>query len=243
MHDLIKTGALSALCVFIAGAVSAADLKGAPRGSVKDDLPPVYAAPAYASTYNWTGLYTGAFIGGAHGLWTVDFYRNNNHGHAELGADGFAGGGWVGYNYQLPNNFVIGLEADLGATNAKQTNETFDNDTTLSSYGLIGSLRARAGYAFDRLLVFATAGFAFANISNEIQKGRNAGEEVVWDDQTATGYALGAGLEYAMTNNWILRGEYLYSNYGTVNLVNRDGNKAEFTNELHLIRTGLSYKF
>lgn len=217
---------------------SAADLGGAPRGSYKDE--PVYAAPAY----NWTGLYFGGYVGLAHGVWTVDFYRNNNHGHAEEGADGFAGGGWVGYNYQMPaSNIVLGLEADLGATNAKQSNDIFDNDTSYASYGLIGSLRARAGFAVDRMLIYGTAGLAFANITNTIQKGRNAGEQVLWEDQTATGYTLGAGLEYAFSDRWVGRAEYLYANYGTVNLVNQDGNKADFNNELHLLRTGVSYRY
>jgi len=227
----------SVLALALAGGAAAADLGG---GAARDSRHPAYDEPP---VYNWTGLYTGAAIGGAHGLWTVDFYRNNNHGHAEEGADGIYGGGWVGYNWQLPSHFVIGVEADLGATNASQRNNIFDNDTSLAEYGLLGSLRVRGGYAMDRVLLYGTAGLAFANITNTIQKGRNAGEQVLWEDQTTTGYTLGAGIEYAISPRWVARAEYLYSNYGTVSLVNRDGNRAEFTNEMHLLRTGLSYRF
>lgn len=238
MRTRIATCALAATLIAHAGPAPAADHGGAPAASPQDEAG--YWAPR---AYNWTGLYFGGYVGGAHGLWTVDFYRNNNHGHAEEGADGFAGGGWVGYNYHLPSNIVVGLEADLGATTAEQRNNIFDNDTSLASYGLIGSVRARAGYAIDRMLFYATAGIAFANITNEIQKGRNAGEQVVWDDQMTTGYTLGAGLEYAFTDRWVGRAEYLYADYGMVSLVNRDGNRADFNNELHLLRAGLSYRF
>lgn len=236
MFDHHRTVAVLAVLAIAGTPAVAADLGGI-RAPVRDE--PAYGAPVY----NWTGLYFGGYVGLAHGLWTVDFYRNNNHGHAEEGADGFAGGGFIGYNYQLPNNFVIGVETDLGATTASQSNDIFDNDTSLASYGLIGSIRGRAGYAIDRMLVYATAGLAYANITNTIQKGRNAGEQVVWEDQLTPGYTLGAGLEYAVTDRWTMRAEYLYSNFGSVTLINQDGNRADFANELHVLRTGLSYRF
>lgn len=193
--------------------------------------------------YNWSGFYAGVFAGGAHGVWTVDFYRNNNHGHAEEGADGVAFGIYGGYNYQFANRFVIGAELDFGKSTASQNNNVFDNDTSLAKFGVFGSARARFGYAFDRLLLFGTVGVAAASLSNNIQKGRNAGEEVVWEDQVKAGFTAGAGVEYAFTRNWIGRGEYVYTDYGTVTLYNRDGNRAEFRNEMHLIRAGASYRF
>lgn len=223
------------LITCLASAGHAADL-GAPP-SIKDSY------TSYAAPYNWSGLYGGGFIGGAHSIWTIDFYRNNNHGHAEESSDGLAGGLYAGYNWQFNRNWIYGIEADLGVTNASQHNQVFDNDNTDSEIGMFGSLRGRIGYAVDRTLFFGTAGFAFANISQNIQKGRNAGEQVVWEDQTATGYILGGGIEYAFDNNWVGRAEYLYSNYGNVTLYNADGNRAEFANDMSLLRVGLSHKF
>lgn len=223
---------ICAASIAMASGVRAADTGGVPA-----------RFDGYSGAYNWSGLYTGAFVGSAHSIWTIDFYRNNNHGHAELPSDGFAGGFWVGYNWQVSQNVVFGIEADIGWTGADQHNETFDNDKTDSEIGPFGSIRGRAGYAIDRVLFFATAGVAWANISQNIQKGRNAGEQVVWEDQTPTGYVVGAGIEYAFDNRWIGRAEYLYSNYGTVTLYNRDGNRAEFENDLSLVRVGLSHRF
>lgn len=230
--------AIAGVAVLAISPVKAADL----RGSIKDPSP-VYE-PEYAELkYNWSGLYGGGYLGGAHGLWTIDFFRNNNHGHAEEGLDGVAAGGWVGYNVMMGNNWVVGVEGELGGTNADQHNEVFDNDHTDAKFGLIGSLRGRLGYAWNRLLVYGTAGLAFANVDENIQKGRNAGEQVVWENETPLGYTVGGGAEYAFTNNWIGRAEYLYANYGSVDLINRDGNRAVFENELHMVRAGLSYKF
>ena len=80
---------------------------------------------------------------------------------------------------------------------------------------------------------------AYADITNEIQKGRNAGEQVVSDN----GLALGAAIEYALNSNWIGRVEYQYVNFGAETLSNADGNRADFKNELHQLRVGLSYKY
>jgi outer membrane immunogenic protein len=122
-------------------------------------------------------------------------------------------------------------------------NNIFDNDTSYSSIGTFGTVRGRFGYALDNLLFYATAGLAYASITNDIQKGRNAGEQIVWDNQWTTGYAIGGGLEYGFTQSLIGRLEYIYSNYGTTSLRNADGNLAELMNEMHLFRAGVSYKF
>ncbi|MBS0241414.1 MAG: porin family protein [Proteobacteria bacterium] len=221
--------------ISIRSEVVAADL-GPTVGSLKDQA-------REEPFFNWQGLYGGVFLGGVEQNWTVDFYRNNNHGHADEGASGLAYGGWVGYNVMVAPRVVLGVEADLGRANASQMNNIFDNDTSYSAIGTFGSLRARYGYAVDRFLIYGTAGLAFASVTNDIQKGRNAGEQIVYDDQWRTGYAVGGGVEYALTKNLIARAEYIYSNYGQVSLYNRDGNLAEMTNEMHLVRVGLSYKF
>ncbi|MEZ5853613.1 MAG: outer membrane beta-barrel protein [Hyphomicrobiaceae bacterium] len=226
--------ALSILCLFLTEA-HAADLYRPPADQGAYE-------PA-AGPYNWTGLYTGAFAGSAHSIWTIDFFRNNNHGHAELSSDGFAAGGYVGYNWHMWPRLVVGVEGDLGFTNASQHNEIFDNDHTDSQVGMFGTLRGRAGYTFGRMLVYGTAGLAFADIDQNIQKGRNAGEQVVSEGSRSYGYVVGGGVEYAFDRNWLGRVEYLYSNYGMDTFTNRDGNRADFANDMSLVRVGLAYKF
>ena len=93
------------------------------------------------------------------------------------------------------------------------------------------------------MMLFGTAGVAFGSITNDIQKGRNAGEQIVLDNDWQAGLALGAGLEYAFSDHWIGRAEYQYANFGTTTMFNRDGNRAEMENELHQLRVGMAYKF
>lgn len=242
---VLTAAALGFLAVAPPAAAAGMTQKKKPKPEVMEKMPPMpddIPLPT-AAAFNWAGYYAGGFVGGAHGLWTVDFFRNNNHGHAEEGEDGFEGGGWVGYNTYISRNIVAGAEADLGLTSAQQSNNIFDNDTSYAKFNGFGSIRARLGYAMDRWLVFGTAGIAVANITNDIQKGVNAGEQIVWDGQTRVGYAVGAGAEYALTDRWIGRAEYLYENFGTVTQFNADGNRAQMNNQLHQLRVGVSYKF
>ena len=248
MHGALRLGWLVLLAAAYAPMLSGAQAAGhrtklKPAVTRASPSPPLPVNRPLPMGYDWSGFYAGGFVGGAHGMWTTDFYRNNNHGHADEGLDGLEGGGFAGYNAYVGSNVVAGLEVDLGTTNASQANNIYDNDTSFAAYGAFGSLRGRLGYVMDRIMVYGTAGLAFASISNDIQKGRNAGEEVVWDNQSRLGYALGAGAEYAVSNRWRARAEYLYENFGTANLVNRDGNQASFQNALHQVRLGLSYKF
>ena len=175
----------------LAGAPAlAAGKKARPRPVVTQVIPPEppdLIEPPLPMGYDWSGFYAGGFAGGAHGLWTVDFFRNNNHGHAEEGLDGAEFGVYAGYNTYISPNIIAGAEIDLGHTNASQMNNVFDNDTSFASYSTFGSLRGRLGYAIDRVMLYGTVGLAFANITNDIQKGANAGEQVVWDDQTRLG--------------------------------------------------------
>ena len=96
----------------------------------------------------------------------------------------------------------------------------------------LGTLRARAGLSYERALLFVTGGAAFgdakAAASQRLRYAATAGDgydiarnETRWDgstNQTRIGFALGAGGEYALTDNWIIRAEYMYYNLGNVKM-------------------------
>ena len=164
------------------------------------DLPAREAPPApiiaAAPIFTWTGFYAGVnagwgwrsddrqsvILGGA-APGTLNF-DNNNDG-------GFTGGAQIGYNYQI-GSFVIGVEADI------QWIDTDDNDAVFvagpGNAGVFvpgqfennadwwGTVRLRAGVAFDRFLVYATGGLAYT------------------DDNT--GWTAGGGVEWALPVNW-----------------------------------------
>ena len=210
MFKSIFAGALATL---VAGAACAADL---PRRSMS---PAPYFA---AKSFSWTGVYAGLNAG-------YDFGTTSNSAKGVIGSvRGGSLGGTVGYNQQI-QNFVIGAEGDLAAANVQGS--TGSNSAKVNS---IGTLRARAGFAADRALVYATGGYAGGQ--TKVTTGAASGSK--W----LNGYAIGGGLEYAFTDNISAKAEYLYTdlqpkNYGGLTGVNSAGVK------VNQVRTGVNYKF
>ena len=64
-------------------------------------------------------------------------------------------------------------------------------------------MRGRAGYAFDRYLVYGTAGAAFGNVQ------ANFSNDPV-SSATKTGWTVGAGVEVGLARNWSAKAEYLF---------------------------------
>jgi outer membrane immunogenic protein len=181
--------------------------------------------PAYVSVTNWSGPYAGVNLGYG---WTSD--------DGALSPSGFFGGGQVGYNWQgvlpslgLGNHLVLGVEADLQG--ADISDSAFGVTSRVNSFGTI---RGRAGYAFDRTLVYFTGGFAFGDVENSFL-----------GSETQTGYALGGGIEYKFNPSWSVKGEYQFVSLdasdalGAGPLGLTDSDRSEF----HTLRVGLNYHF
>jgi outer membrane immunogenic protein len=207
---------------------------------------------------------------------------------------GFVGGIQGGYNYQfgVGSGFVLGIEADIDYANiGRNHSATFPAFTLPQFPGTIfaptagvsnnnsnqylGTVRLRAGYAWDRFLVYATGGLAYGGINNAgVGAGVTAltapgfvvpttglvatvpttsvvGVAANRSSSTHAGWTLGAGVEYAWTNNWTVKAEYLYANFDA----NRNapgfflpGVAAAFNNRSHsidvnIVRLGVNYKF
>lgn len=186
------------------------------------DLPstkatPIYVAPAPAFT--WTGFYIGADFGGG---WAN---LNDTSGAANVSrtGSGVIGGGHVGYNYQI-NQFVLGLEGDFlgsGISGSKYFGLPLDA-TDKTNQDWLGSINGRLGVAYDRALFYAIGGTAFTEGTANVTAGSITGPIVagfglpttVSLSHSFTGYDIGGGVEYAITNNWIGRAEYRYYDFG-----------------------------
>lgn len=176
----------------------------------------------------------------------------------------FTAGGQIGFNYQI-SPIVLGAEADLNWMNGVRTtnfvappNGIITNNTTRRA-GLrwLGTVRARAGIAVDGALVFATGGWAFGGVTaatnasgtdgftTDLYSGNASG--------TRSGYAVGGGIEYALTNYLTVKGEYLYYNLGTANYPVAAANSLAAGEGLFInasqkfdgsiVRAGLNYRF
>jgi outer membrane immunogenic protein len=119
---------------------------------------------------------------------------------------------------------------------------TFFTSSKLTS---LGTVRGRIGYAFDRALLYATGGFAYGHVENKfnfpIDPNSTSGLST---SGTRTGWTVGGGLEYAITNNWTVRAEGLYVDLGkSTSGPNCTGCRFGFKNTYALGRVGLNYKF
>ena len=105
------------------------------------------------------------------------------------------------------------------------------------------SIRGRLGVAFDRLLVFGTAGWAWGNPSTSYAL--TGAAPFVTNGGNSTGWTAGAGVEYAFTDSVFGRIEYRYTNLRTVGFVNVATNAAEAGGNLPIsdLRAGIAYKF
>jgi outer membrane immunogenic protein len=121
---------------------------------------------------------------------------------------------------------VIGFEADVDWTDGvRSANFVAPPNGVITNVGhesaglqWLGTARLRAGYAFDRALVFATGGVAFGGIKAESSAsefdGANTDLFAGSASGTKVGYALGGGVEYAFAANMSLKAEYLYYDLG-----------------------------
>lgn len=181
---------------------------------------------------------------------------------------GGTGGGQFGFNWQT-GGLVLGAEADIeaiGGAPAIGTNRPLDpftgsffSVTDHASADWLATVRGRIGYAADRLLFYATGGAAFTRINfsqsySDIFGGPLLGTPLTAfsASSTRTGYAVGAGVEYAFAGNWSARGDYLFAGgFGEVGgsylavagTGNADVHSASVKLDVQMVRLGLNYRF
>lgn len=220
-------------------------LAGLSGGAIAADAvsaAPVPAPLPVASAYNWTGGYIGAEVGGAVGgnvdekLVNLPYYRQHPRG--------VFGGIFGGYNYQLQGGVVVGVEGDLNWGGVKASGDSIVSGPVFSATTKLdwtGSARVRLGYARDRFMPYVTGGFAAAHFRfDELRLGTHYGDA----SRDLTGWTVGAGAEYAVTDRWTLRAEYRYTQYGKENFVEVPSNERwEAKIRTHDLRVGVAYKF
>ncbi|MBN9046865.1 MAG: porin family protein [Rhizobiales bacterium] len=197
---------------------------------VAQEPAPVAVAPAFS----WTGPYIGGQVGWG---WAKSKFSDGDS--LKMSPNGFLGGVYGGYNYDFGNNFVGGIEGDVTYNDVHKTLGDYASLETKLRWA--GAVRARVGYSAGRFLPYIAGGVAFGDVKNTV----SAGALSVSQSKTLTGWTAGAGVDYAVTDNVILRAEYRYTDFGHKNydfgtngLVSvRDKFK---TNE---VRLGVAYKF
>ena len=199
--------------------------------------PPMMYSPA--PVYSWTGFYLGASIGYG---WMDKFNTAGPFGFAPGGRIALAdphGGGvigpQIGFNYQISPMFVAGVEADWQGT-------TVGGGVIGRRTPWLGTLRGRLGVTpfSPSLMVYATGGFAFGDLRIGAFPFPPGGSF----SQTATGWTVGGGLEYAFANNLSAKLEYLYTDIGANFPIpfGFTGTAQQRVHD-HIVRIGLNYHF
>lgn len=209
-------GALSFWCVSGAAAL-AADL-GPSRRAVADQMPSL-----------WQGWYGGLSLGVTSS--GVDVEKFGKKDDADISGNSVGLGAFAGVNV-ANGPWIFGLEADINGGG-------FDDKKTIAGLGTVtaeanafGSVRFRTGYAWDRWMVYGSAGLAIADL--EIKSSLGGKESLV-----STGLAVGLGTEYAISENWRARAEglvYMFDDKVELAGAERDVNWGHATFRLGAVR-------
>jgi outer membrane immunogenic protein len=148
-------------------------------------------------------------------------------GTGNVNLSGVIGGLQVGYNWQN-TSWVYGWEADIQASGQTGSLSICDTAGCPAGSGMatqtvklpwFGTLRARLGFVpSPRWLVYATGGLAVAEIQDSIAQGPVGGPAGIGAsiDATRAGFAVGGGVETALTDRWSVKLEYLFMGFGTI---------------------------
>ena len=232
-------------------------------------------APPYEAAVpapGWTGFYLGGNLGG---VWMAqDAAWNPLPSPAaftvfpvtgRLESSHFVGGVHGGYNWQLAPTWVVGIEGDYSWTGAAANLQGVWNSfpvggsfpTTLSSLTdkleSLSSVRGRIGYLVTpSALAYVTGGVGWGRFDYD-GFARNTANNYLAStsfSKIQSGFVVGGGLEWALTQNWLIRGEYLYYGFGGSSATASATGFPDFPSgflwhntSVREARLGLSYKF
>ena len=259
MHTSIHSDISGRVVAALACLTISAALDTAPA----DELP--------AAAYNWSGLYIGGHAGGAWAKGAAfsqldELFLSTRNQRVSLDESSFIGGAHAGYNWLVTQSWLAGIEADISWTDSSAlgTAPNLDPPTGQPFPGgflwardvnWLASIRGRIGYLVTPpVLLYFTGGIAWTDIDYRGSYTEGGGStEVSAFSETETGYVLGGGLEWMLSRNWLLRGEYLHYGFGSASVINHnplflpdpiyDIRLVWDDTEIQVGRVGLSYKF
>ncbi|MEY2479935.1 MAG: outer rane immunogenic protein [Verrucomicrobiota bacterium] len=243
-----------------------------PRESSSKDKE-VMAAPAPSCPINWSGFYLGLNGGYSWGSADTNFdplpdaasFFSIEPITLQPDPSGAIGGGQIGYNFQW-NWLVLGVETDfqgsgldgsdsrspiIDITGAANSAGTFIESSQRTDW--FGTARAKIGVTpFCRLLLYVTGGLAYGHVNYEANTDftDQAGPFYLSSfETTKVGWTVGGGLEYALSNHWSLKAEYLYYDLGDESATAQASDGRPFAmhynweTTANVVRGGLNFKF
>ncbi|HEY9219891.1 MAG TPA: outer membrane beta-barrel protein [Phenylobacterium sp.] len=180
--------------------------------------------------------------------------------------NGFEFGARAGYDWQF-GRLVVGALLEASRTDVEDSVSAFS--TTPAFYTMtrdlrwLAALRVRAGLTLDdRTLLYGTGGVAQGEVRHSFNTNNTANTFVLSDDDEASGWQLGGGVERKVTPDVTLGLEYLYTSlqddgftvrargpaaatnpFIITNANGTDFRRSEEDFELHQVRVTAAYRF
>jgi len=248
-------GSVVAAVVTMAGIANAADL---PRPA------PVYKAPP-PQGFSWTGCYIG---GAAGGIFNRSDVTSNplvagapfadNSSSFNFNDSDFTAGAVYGCTRQFAPNWVWGFDSDfswtgisesVGFAHAAAGGRTAYSGTVTQDIDWISTTRLRFGWVQGPWMVFAAGGLAAGKVKSSYADLDATGNRFLGSEsKNQWGWTIGGGVEYALSQNWFLRGEYLYVDLGShdyTSFATVPGNgqwNTSVDTKAHIARAALTYR-
>lgn len=209
------------------------------------DLPSRVAAPApvlapVAVAFSWSGFYAG--LNGGYG-WNNSRWSPSAppvFATFRADADGFVGGAQVGFNWQM-GSLVAGVEGMLDYSDMSGSAQcsTFAGTVCRTRQDWLGDINLKLGFAVDRALIYGTGGIAFTNFKLTQPVGAPPAN---FGSHSRTGWTVGVGIDYALTNNWVAGLQYKYYDFGSFNST-AAGTNVRFRETDRVLLAKISYMF
>jgi outer membrane immunogenic protein len=234
------------------------------------DLPvraPVYKAPAVVEAFSWTGCFVGGHVGAIQNDSTLTAHAEDGASPAVVAATthkyhanntSFTGGVQYGCNKQF-GQLLLGLDSSFSWAGINQTFTAFHptvpgvvagyTETFSQQLDWYSTTRARLGWAHDRWMVFVAGGLATGTVESKYSAAFFGSTFAGSEDKFRFGWTIGGGLEFALSQNWFVRGEYLYVDLGDFSYKNFSAAspgssfRADVDTKFHVARVALSYRF
>ena len=210
---------------------------GAP-GAADADEP-----PASRAAVNWTGPYLGVEAGAAASVTRLTASFAGASAQTNEGGQGLLGGGFGGFDYQMSDQFVVGVLGEIAAANSQTTLTTaaggasaFVNISPVFSW----SAMARLGWlATPSTLLYAVGGYTGEAVNTNAVAFAGGAMANFNSFNVLSGWTVGPGIEARIADGWSTKLEYRYSEYGTQTILPG----VTLQPSTHTVRLGLAYKF
>lgn len=214
------------------------------------------AADVTDTAYDWSGVYAGFNAGAIFDNSDVSSKASGSATWTDVertwddpSPTGFTAGGILGYNWQI-DQVVLGVETDLNYGYLRGSGVSLLEEGLIGAgYDLdwYGTLRGRAGYAFDNVLIYGTAGLAYGGMDTTFVNDLfyyNTRQDL------SVGWTAGGGVEYGI-GKWSVGAEYLYVDLGeqdaSLSGEDIDGNDYKIRNsvdyQFSVARATVKYRF